>query len=305
MSDQRTGDGNGGEAPQIHRQFGELGATTRVAAVIGDPVRHSLSPLLHNAGFQAAGLDWAYLAFEVAAGGGAAAVEAMRVLGIDGLSVTMPLKAEVAAAVDERSPAAEALGAVNAVAREGSVLVGHNTDGDGFVRALRVDEGIDPAGMRCLVLGAGGAARAVVRALAQAGSAQIVVVARRPEAAAEAAQLAPGVGRVGTLDEADASELVVNATPVGMGAVVDLAPTLPVPRERLGAGQVVVDLVYHPLVTPLLAAAREQGAVAVNGLGMLLHQAAIAFRLWTGEDAPLAAMSAAVLAELTKRAQNP
>lgn len=282
-----------------------LGSTTRLAAVIGDPVRHSLSPLLHNAAFGAARLDWAYLAFEVPAGGGAGAVEAMRALGIDGLSVTMPLKAEVAAAVDERSPAADALGAVNTVVREGSVLVGHNTDGDGFVQALRVDEGIDPAGLRCLVLGAGGAAKAVIRSLAQAGAAQIVVVARRPEAAAEAAQLAPGVGRVGTLDEADASELVVNATPVGMGTVVDLEPVLPVPQERLGSGQVVVDLVYHPLVTPLVAAARAQGAVAVNGLGMLLHQAAIAFRLWTGEDAPLEAMSAAVLAELTKRAQNP
>ncbi|MCU1373743.1 MAG: shikimate dehydrogenase [Actinomycetia bacterium] len=277
------------------------GSHTRLAAVIGDPVRHSLSPAIHNAGFRAAGLDWAYLAFDVPAGGGAAAVEAMRVLGIDGLSVTMPQKAEVSAAVDRLSPAAEALGAVNTVVREGSVLLGENTDGEGFLNALRLDEGVDVAGMRCLVIGAGGAARAVVRALAGAGVAEVVVAARRPEAAALAVALAPGVGRVGSADAADAADLVVNATPVGMGEVVDLTPTLPVEASRLGAGQVVVDLVYHPLITPLVAAARQQGAVAVNGVGMLLHQAAIAFQLWTGAEAPLEAMSAAVLAELAKR----
>jgi shikimate dehydrogenase len=270
--------------------------------VIGDPVRHSLSPAIHNAGFRAVGLDWTYLAFDVPAGGGAGAVAAMRALGIDGLSVTMPQKGEVAAAVDRLSPAAEALGAVNTVVRDGSVLVGENTDGEGFLNALRLDEGVDVAGMRCLVIGAGGAARAVIRSLAQAGVAEIVVAARRPEAAAEAAVLAPGVGRTGSTDAADAADLVVNATPVGMGEVVELGAALPVDATRLGPGQVVVDLIYHPLVTPLVAAARQQGAVAVNGVGMLLHQAAIAFRLWTGEDAPLEAMSAAVLAELAKRA---
>lgn len=107
---------------------------------------------------------------------------------------------------------------------------------------------------------------------------------------------------MGTVDEADGAALVVNATPVGMGEVTTLdAPDLPVPEERLGSGQLVVDLVYHPLLTPLLAAARRRGAVAVNGVGMLLHQAAIAFRLWTGEDAPLEAMSAALIAELARR----
>jgi shikimate dehydrogenase len=280
----------------------KLSGRTRLAAVIGDPVRHSLSPTIHNAGFAAVDLDWAFLAFEVPAGGGGAAVEAMRVLGIDGLSVTMPHKADVAAAVDRLSSAARALGAVNAVVREGAVIVGENTDGDGFLNALHIDEGIDPAGMRCLVVGAGGAARAVVRALELAGAAEVIVAARREDAAARAAALAPKVGRTGTVEEAEGLDLVVNATPVGMGEVTALdAPELPVPEERLGSGQIVADLVYHPLVTPLLAAARRRGAVAVNGVGMLLHQAAIAFRLWTGEDAPLEAMSAALLAELARR----
>ena len=275
---------------------------TRLAAVIGDPVRHSLSPTIHNAGFAAVDLDWVFLALEVPAGGGGAAIEAMRVLGIDGLSVTMPHKADVAAAVDRLSPAAQALGAVNAVVREGSVIVGENTDGDGFVNALRLDEGIDAAGRRALVVGAGGAARAIVRALEVAGATEVIVAARREEAAERAAALAPKVGRVGTVEEASGVELVVNATPVGMGEVTQLdAPELPVPEEYLGSGQVVVDLVYHPLVTPLVAAARRRGAIAVNGVGMLLHQAAIAFRLWTGEDAPLETMSAALLAELARR----
>jgi shikimate dehydrogenase len=277
------------------------GPHTRLAAVIGDPVRHSLSPLIHNAGFRAVDLDWVFLAFEVPAGSGAAAVEAMRTFGIDGLSVTMPQKAEVAAAVDRLSPDAEALGAVNTVVRAGTVLVGENTDGAGFVNALRVDEGFDPAGKRSLVVGSGGAARAVVRALAGAGAAEVVVVARREDAAAAAAAHAGAVGRVGTAAEADAVDLVVNATPLGMAEVVQLEPTLPVPEDRLGAGQLVADLVYHPLVTPFVEAARRRGAVAVNGVGMLLHQAAVAFQLWTGEAAPLDAMSVAVLGELARR----
>lgn len=272
-----------------------VGPTTRVAGIIGDPVRHSLSPALHNAAFQALDLDWVYLAFEVPAGSGAAAVEAVRTLGIDGLNVTMPHKADVAGAVDRLSPTAERLGAVNTVVRRGGVLVGESTDGEGFVAALRGDEGFDPAGKRCLVVGAGGAARAVIAALAEAGAAEVVVAGRTPERVAAAAALAGGRGRVGTTAEASAVDLVVNATPVGMGG----DPGLPVDPALLGPGQVVADLVYHPLATPLLEAARARGVVAVNGLGMLIHQAALAFRLWTGEDPPLEVLSAAALRALS------
>src|SRR3989442_3993450 len=148
-----------------------MSATTHVAAVIGNPVRHSLSPVIHNAAFAALGLDWTFLAFEVEAGGGARAVEAMRALGIRGLSVTMPHKDDVAAAVDRLSPAAAALGAVNTVTWGPRLdIVGENTDGAGVLDALRLDDGFDPAGRRCLVVGAGGAARAVVRALGEAGA---------------------------------------------------------------------------------------------------------------------------------------
>ena len=278
--------------------------------MIGDPVRHSLSPILHNAAFAALGLDWVYVALPVEAGAGAAAVAGMVALGIDGLNVTMPHKGAAAEAVDRCTDVAARLGAVNTVVRSPSGLLGASTDGDGFVQSLRVDEGFDPAGARCLVVGAGGAARAVVLALAEAGAAQVVVVARRAPAAEAAAALAGPTGRVGTAEEADGCDLVVNATPLGMGpAVVELPVAgavpqpvdLPVPARYLGPGQVVVDLVYHPIRTPFVEAAKQRGAVGVNGLGMLIHQAALSFRLWTGEDPPLEVLSAAAVAELARR----
>lgn len=279
-------------------------------AVIGDPVRHSLSPVLHNAAFEALDLDWVYVALPVAAGDGSAAVAAMRTLGLAGLNVTMPHKASVVDALDRCSQVATRLGSVNTVVRVGGDLVGESTDGEGFLAALRVDEGFDPSGEACLVVGAGGAARALVLALAEAGAAEVVVAARRPGAAQAAAALAGPVGRVGSVDDAGACRLVVNATPVGMGGVgtaevVELrggsVPVLPVPGDRLGPGQLVVDLVYDPVRTPFLEEAGRRGAAAVNGVGMLIHQAARSFRLWTGEEAPLEVLSAAVLAELVSR----
>jgi shikimate dehydrogenase len=299
-------------------------ATTHLAAVIGQPVRHSLSPTLHNAAFAALRLDWVYVAFEVDAGGAVGAIEAMRALGIEGLSVTMPHKADVAAAVDQLSPVAARLGAVNCVRREATsvpgnyptdgsnsvtntsirqdyLLVGENTDGEGFLRSLAEDASFDPAGRRCVVLGAGGAARAVILALAGAGASDIGVVNRTPERARSAAALAGEVGRVVAADAVAKADLIVNATPVGMagGGVHDAE--LPLDPELLSPGQVVADLIYHPDRTPLLEAATFRRAVAVNGLGMLLHQAGLAFELWTGEPAPISAMRAAVLDELARR----
>ncbi len=277
---------------------------TRAAGVIGTPIRHSLSPAIFNAAFTAAGLDWAYLAFDVPEGAAGLALGGMRALGLDGLSVTMPHKAAVLDGLDELSPDAEALGAVNCISRRGALLHGDNTDGAGFVDALRLDEGIDIDGMRCAVIGAGGAGRAITRALVATGAAAVVVVNRSTEPAERAAALAGAAARVGTLDDLPEVDLVVNATPLGMGVVVTTAgdpEPLPVDVERLAPGQVVVDLVYHPPVTPLLAAARARGLHAVNGLGMLIHQAAHAFRLWTSEEPPLEAMSAAAVAELAHR----
>lgn len=273
-------------------------ATTHVAGVMGDPVRHSLSPAIHNAAFQALDLDWVYVAFPVAAGQAGDAIAAVRTLGIAGLSVTMPHKHDVLPALDDLSSTARTLQAVNTVHRVGDALAGDNTDGAGFLDALRHDEGFDPARTRAVVLGAGGAARAVVLALAGAGAADIAVVNRTAARAELAAELAPGgVARLGSEDDVPEADLVVNATPIGMrDTATDEA--VPIDAKRLKPGQLVVDLVYHPLRTPLLAAAKERGAIPVTGLGMLIHQAAHAFRLWTGEDPPLEVMSAAALAKL-------
>lgn len=273
--------------------------STRLVGVIGDPVRHSLSPILHNAAFAALGMDWAYVALPVAPADVRSAVRAVVALGLEGLNVTMPHKALVVPFLDRVSPVATALAAVNTVVRLGSEVMGESTDGSGFLDALRLDEDFDPAGRRCVVFGAGGAARAVVMALAGAGALSVVVVNRTPDRAAAAAALAGRAGRVGSAAEVADADLVVNATPVGMAGdsgpalLAKGAGELPIPVERLGPGQLVMDLVYHPLRTELVEAAAERGARASGGLGMLVHQAAHSFRLWTGERAPLEAMRAA------------
>jgi shikimate dehydrogenase len=279
---------------------------TRLAAVIGWPARHSLSPTILNAAFAAARLDWAYVAFEVPEGRGGDAVEAMRTLGLGGMSVTMPHKAAVWAAVDERTPVAAELGAVNCVFWREDRLVGDNTDGVGFLDALRDDQGIDVAGLRCVVLGAGGAGRAVAHALGRAGAGDLAILNRSPGPAAEAAALGGAQARVGAPADVEAADLVVNATPVGMaGTRAERGGPAPLPLDPglLGPGQVVVDLIYHPLETPLLAAAAIRGAAAVNGVGMLVHQAAHAFRRWTGSEPSIDAMAAATRRELARRAR--
>ncbi len=279
-------------------------ASTEVAGVIGDPVRHSLSPVIHNAAFAALGLDWVYVAFPVERHRAAEALAGAKALGVRGLSVTMPHKEAIALAADRRSPVVERLGAANTVVVRDGLAVAESTDGAGLLADLVEGAGFDPKGRRCLVLGGGGAARAVVLALAGAGAAEVVVVNRTPERAERAAALAGRAGRVGTPADLAGAELVVKATPSGMA---DLEPgRLPaggqegLERERreegtsggelLGPGQLAVDLVYLPSTTPFLDAARNAGAAARNGLGMLVRQAALQFELWTGEVAPLEVM---------------
>ena len=265
-----------------------LNGATRITGLIGDPVAHSRSPAIFNAAYREAGLNWAYVAFPVPRGRGRDAVKAASALGLAGITVTMPHKADAALACDELTADARALGAVNVVTvqRDGR-LAGSSTDGEGFLRSVR-DEGFDPAGTDVLVAGAGGAARAIVLALGGAG-ARVTVAARRRDTADIAAGLVPG-GHGATLADVDPGvfALVVNATPLGMQGEPG-----PLPVERLNPGQLVVDTVYHPMETPFLAAARARGIHAANGLGMLVHQAALAFEQWTGLDAPVAVMRTA------------
>ena len=285
----------------MERARADAGPEARLVGVIGSPVAHSLSPLLHNAAFAALGLAdaWQSFAFEIPPGKAADALEAMRRSRITGLSVTMPHKADVAALVDECSDVARRLGAVNCIVNLDGSLFGTNTDGEGFVVSLARGAGFVPEGRRCVVVGAGGAARAVVLALALGGAAQVAVVNRTPERAYEAADLAGPAGSVvpltdGSVAEAVvAADLVVNATPVGMaGVAADAAGpgAWLVPPDLLGPGQVAADLVYAPRMTPWLAAAAACGATAIGGLGMLVHQAAAQLVLWTGVEPPVEAM---------------
>ena len=270
---------------------------TRLAAVIGDPVRHSMSPTIHNAAFAELGLDWMYLALPVPSGRGGDAVEAMRLFGIDGLSVTMPHKDVVAGAVDARTAAVDRLGACNCVFRDGDRLVGDNTDGDGWVRAFELESGVGLSGASLAVIGAGGAARAIVEAAGRAGADRIVVVNRTAASAERAASLAD-VGVIGTAADLEGVDIVVNATSVGMAGGPD-ASGIPLSGSWIGQHQVVADIVYQPRATPLLQEAARRGARTVGGLGMLVHQAATAFERWTNHTAPVDTMTAAVLGAIT------
>ena len=275
-----------------------VSGATRVAAVIGSPVRHSLSPALHNAAFEQLGLDWVYTAFEVAPGRAADALAAMRALGLGGLSVTMPHKEDVAAAVDALDPAAAALRSVNTVVPQpdGS-LKGYSTDGAGFVASLAA-AGEFVAGRTVCLLGGGGAARAIADAVARAGAARVVVVNRTAASAETTAALAGSKGAVGAAADVTAADIVVNATSVGMGST-----DLPCAPGLLRVGQVVADIVYHPRDTALLRAARAAGARTVDGLGMLVQQAALQQVLWHGAVPSVAAMTAAAERELAARRQ--
>jgi shikimate dehydrogenase len=210
----------------------------------------------------------------------------------------MPLKSEVAGLVDQRSPAVAALDAANTVVVTGDgQLVGESTDGPGFVDALRLDHDIEPARLRVVVLGAGGAARAVVLALADAGCRDIVVANRTEARGRAAASLAGPAGRTGSAAAVAEADLVVHATPQGMGE----DERLPLDPALLGPSQIVADLVYYPRRTALLQAAAERGCTTFDGLGMLVHQGARQFTLWTGVEAPRSVMRAAAEAARAPR----
>jgi shikimate dehydrogenase len=218
-------------------------------------------------------------------------------LGFAGANVTMPHKESVAEAVDRRSDDAERLRAVNTIEVTPHWTVGHNTDAPGFTRFLERDAGFDAAGRTALLFGAGGAARACGLALARAGLTRLVVALREPARARALLSALDGFDTaVNVVGFADATEveadLIVNATPLGAHG-----EALPLPT--LGPEMLAVDLLYRPAATPLQSAVRDAGGVAFGGLGLLLHQAALAFELWTGQPAPLEAMSAAALAAIT------
>ena len=268
--------------------------------IFGWPVAHSKSPQMHESAARALGLQLRYERFEVPPEGLAEAIAAKHAAGIDGYNLTVPHKEAILSLIDEIAPAARAIGAVNTVVRTGGRYIGHNTDAPGFVRSLE-EAGVSVRGARVVVLGAGGASRAAVVGLANAGAAEITVLSRRPEQSEallrslgeelacnlQAAPLREAGSRFG------AATLLVQATSATLESnpgAQEFAESLPI--QALPIEAAVVDMVYKPLRTSLLARAEQRGLQTVDGLGMLLHQGAIAFEMWTGFEPPLDIMRA-------------
>jgi len=270
---------------------------TRLIGLLGWPVGHSISPAMHNAAAAALGLDWAYVPLPVRPEALPSALGGLAALGFRGVNVTVPHKTAVLPYLDAVYPVAQAIGAANTIAIGDGQLTGFNTDWSGFLADLEENE-VDVRGRDCVVLGAGGAARAVVYALARNG-ARVTILARREEQAEQlAGDLSEGapvpvaagsLARVVEVVRAARRPLIVNATPLGM-AGVGSAGLSPWPDAPLPADAFVYDLLYNPPLTPLLRAARAAGCGHANGLGMLVNQAAEAFELWTSRRPDRAVM---------------
>ncbi|MCE5315692.1 shikimate dehydrogenase, partial [bacterium] len=266
----------------------------------GHPVSHSLSPAMHNAAISALDLDYIYVPFHVLPDDLAKAVDGIRSLGISGVNVTIPHKERIIEYLDEVSELSMMTGSVNTVVNRDDRLIGDTTDGRGFLKSAEAEWGkLD--GMRVVVLGAGGSARAVCFALAQVGC-EIVIANRTIERAGElveglkvafGTEVARVVGMNGDAlaEEVAKAGLLVNTTSVGMSPDVD---GIPIPAGLLHPKLLVYDLIYNPLNTRLVLEARSRGAKAVSGLGMLACQGALSFEMWTGRQAPVQVMEEAV-----------
>ncbi|MBR0398451.1 MAG: shikimate dehydrogenase [Eubacterium sp.] len=288
---------------------------TKVYALIGTPVGHSLSPEMHNYSFRRRGIDSVYTAFDVPAEQTGAAAEAIRTLGLAGCNVTMPHKTGIVQYMDELSPAAELIGAVNTIVNENGVLTGHNTDGEGFVLNL-AEHGAAVRNKRIAVAGAGGAATAIAVQCALSGAAELVILQRKGRSYARALEtaekirarlaespvLADGAAentgikkdRVSVIDLEDTQavtscvrsmDILINATNLGMKPLDD--QSIIRDTDAFHPGLVVADAVYNPVETKLLREAAAAGCRTVDGRGMLLWQGAAAFRLFTGQEMPV------------------
>jgi shikimate dehydrogenase len=272
-----------------------ISGRTRLLALIGQPVEHSLSPRMHNAGFVASGLDYVYVSLEVDPADLTAAVRGTAALGFRGFNITMPHKRAILPLLADVDEVAGVSGAVNTVVNEGSKLYGYNTDGGGLVEACS-EAKVELAGQRVLILGAGGAAASIALAFSNEGIAELRIVNRSTEHAEQLAGKLREAGMVnvdvypsGALDTAvRETEVVVNATPLGMKE----GDPLPIPVDHLVEDRVIVDAVYRPdTETALIRRARERGVRVVPGQRMLLYQGVQAQRLWTGQEPNVEAMS--------------
>ena len=284
-----------------------ISGKTKICGLIGSPVEHTMSPAMHNAAFEEMGLDYRYVAFEVDGGDIGAAVAGMRALKIRGLNVTIPHKVSVIPCLDELDDLADKIGAVNTIVNDAGVLKGYNTDATGFLGSL-LEKGVEPDGKNVVLLGAGGASRAISFILARRG-AHLVILNRIEEldwAVDLAARISEAFGEeVEALEMTEANlagelkgaDILVNATSVGMSPRVDGTP---VPAGLLKGGLTVFDVVYNPLQTRLLKEAEVAGARAISGVDMLIWQGVLAFEKWTGLRPPVELMRNEVMKVLEK-----
>lgn len=288
--------------------------------LLGWPVGHSLSPAMHNAAFEAEGLNCCYLASGVKPDLLAQAIQGLRALPFVGANVTIPHKETMIPLLDEMAESAFLAGAVNVIAKVGGRLIGHNTDGPGFIASLAA-AGFEAGGKRVLVLGAGGGARGVATYLALNGAAEVTILNRTPERSAALAGAIRGVlgnvpsGRVGRAGDASSAvraqpfgraseilvraDLVVNCTSVGMYPDVEAVPPLDLAAARPGC--LVVDTIYNPRPTRFLREAASRGLRTLDGLGMLVEQAALSWEIWFGHRGPAPVMMEAALSELERQ----
>lgn len=287
----------------------KISGTTKLIGIFGDPVAHTLSPVIHNAAFESLGLDFVYVPFGVRPGELEAAVGALRALGMPGVNLTIPHKEKVIGFLDGVDEDARAVGAVNTVVNRGGKLTGYNTDGEGFLRSLEGETGFDCEGKKIIILGAGGASRGILASIAKRKPERVIVANRTLERAEllvkEFKEKFKGLKTDAVeLDEATLgpalkeADLLVNTTSIGMEGSQGGREPLSFTIENLPDTAVVSDIVYRPLVTGLIKSAEERGLKTLRGLGMLVGQGALSFELWTGKKAPVHVMRQAALEAL-------
>ena len=283
----------------------EVNYKSELVGVFGHPIAENPTIVMQEAGFRELGLNWRYLNIEVYPDDLAAAVQGLRAMNMQGINLTIPHKVAVLHYLDEVAEDAKLMGAVNTVRREGNRLIGENTDGKGFLRALRDDANIDPAGQNVVILGAGGAARAIGVELALAEAAHITIVNRSVQRGQDLTTLLEDktpaqvafVEWNGAYAIPAQTNIVVNASSIGLYPDITAKPDLD--YDTITADMIVCDVIPNPPRTPFLKEAEARGARALDGLGMLVYQGAIAFKMWTGYDAPVEVMHQA-LAEVFK-----
>lgn len=287
---------------------------TRLAGVIANPIKHSLSPRIHNTAYSLTHTNAVYLAFETIESDFEKMMDSVKVLDMLGVNISMPYKKRAYQMCDELSSAAKLIGVVNTVVQKNQILSGHNTDGLGFIKSLE-EQNVIIKNQTMTILGAGGASRAIICQCALDGIAEINVFKRKNETfetvVHELRKIADETNTIiQVFDYADTtkltekikkSQILVNATQIGMGDSLEL------PISQVNAitqEHIVVDLIYHPLETQFLKAAKKQDAVTINGLGMLIHQAAIAFELMTNKKMPVKEIKNILLSELNEKGKN-